>query len=72
MTRKIGSENKTSFNKQPGLALPRGTEKCPLSALTGVRIKRVNFRSYPLYRGVRIKRVFHLAEIKILCLSPYY
>ena len=46
--------------------------KCPLSALTGVRVKRVYLRNCPLYMGVRIKRVFRLAEIKILCLSSNY
>ena len=35
-------------------------------------IKTVNFRNCPLCKGVRIKRVFRLAEIKILCLSSYY
>ena len=46
----------------------RDTEKCPLSVLTGVRIKRVNFRekiwafcrdkrNCPYKTGVRIKRV---------------
>ena len=43
--------------------MTRDTEKCPLSVLTGVRIKRVNFREkiYELFVGinetVRIKRV---------------
>ena len=48
--------------------MTQDTEKCPLSVLTGVRIKRVNFRenisafcqdkrNCPLYTGVRIKRV---------------
>ena len=35
-------------------------------------IKTVNFRNCPLCKGVRIKRVFRLAEIKILCLSSSY
>ena len=50
-----------------------GTQKSvtPLSALTGVRIKRVNFRNCQLYTGVRIKPVFRAAKIKILYLSSY-
>ena len=32
--------------------MTRDTEKCPLSVLTGVRIKRVNFREkYELFVG---------------------
>ena len=37
--------------------MPQDTEKCPLSVLTVVRIKRVNFRNCPLYTGVGIKRL---------------
>ena len=37
--------------------MPQDTEKCPLSVLTVVRIKRVNFRNCPLYTGVGTKRL---------------
>ena len=43
--------------------MTRETEKCPLSVLTGVRIKRVNFqkkiyrRNCPPHTGVCIKRM---------------
>ena len=43
-----------------------------VSVLTGVRIKRVNFRNCTLYTGVRIKWLFRLSEIKILFLSSSY
>ena len=40
--------------------MPWDTEKRPLSALTGVRIRRVNFRNCPLYTGennsVKVKK----------------
>ena len=40
--------------------MPRDTEKCPLSELTGVRIRRVKFRNCPLYTGennsVKVKK----------------
>ena len=69
---KIDSVQITSVRKT-GLTIfeslnMRNTEKCPLSVLIGVRIKRVNFRgniwafcrdkrNCPLYAGARIKRV---------------
>ena len=73
VTRKIDGTQITSV-RIAGLTEfePRDTEKSPLSVLTGVRIKRVNFRNCPLHTGDRIKWVFRLVEIKILCLSSSY
>ena len=53
----ITSVRKTGFTIYEFVT--RDTEKCPLSVLTGVRIKRVNFREiYELLNEtVRIKRV---------------
>ena len=52
--------------------MPQDTEKCPLSVLTVVRIKRVNFRNCPLYTGVGIKRLGCSVLQKLKFMSVFF
>ena len=52
--------------------VPQDTEKCPLSVLTVVRIKRVNFRNCPLYTGVGIKRLGCSVLQKLKFMSVFF